>query len=247
MVSKSDLRNAFLKRALLSKSVWVPIAIGCTTMAVATGFAFWVGAAAVGAGIGAAAWRFTGGRSKVEEAVVQQLRDESNRQHYSFLRALQRKLRRDRDPTTGNLLRQLRDTHKRMVEAKVFSGSSDAPTWQAEVREQMAKLYESSVGSLGRTFDIWSNAQKVHDPNLQMELAESRASLITEVAASIERLGKTLDQMQVSNMNTEQPESELSALREELEQGLSVAKNIEERISGLNRQVRKATGAMRES
>ena len=246
MVSKSDLKNAFLKKSLLSKGVWIPIVLGCSTMAVATGFPFWLGVAAVGVGIGTAIWRFTIGRRKTEEAVIQQLRDEANCQHYAFLRALQRKLRRDRDPTTGKLLRQLRETHKRMVETRVFLGSAEKETWQADVRSHMVKLYESSVGSLERSFDIWSRAQSIRDADLQKELSESRSSLLSEVTTSVERLGKTLDQMQVSSVKTEQPENELSALRNELEQGLAVAKNIEARIDELNKQVRRATRTNRE-
>ena len=216
-------------------------------MAVASGIPFWMGAAAVGVGVGSAIWRFTLGRRATEELVLQQLREEANRQHYAYLRSLQRKLRRDRDPLTGKLLRQLRAIHKRMVDLKVFAGASDTPSWQAEIRQQVAKLYESSVGSLERSCDIWKSSQQVHDEQLKKELSSKRSHVLTEVTESIERLGKTLDQIQVSSVKTEQPEGELASLRQELEQGLEVARNIEERIDELNQQVRQATHSARES
>jgi hypothetical protein len=253
MVSKSDLRNAFLKRAVLSKAVWIPIAFGGATMALASGMPFWIGVGSATFGIGMAIWRLTRGRRATEEAVIQQFRNEADRQHYAYLRSLQRKLRRDRDATTGRLLRQLREIHKRMVEADVFatvastSPQDSSKAWQSEVRDQMAKLYESSVGSLERSYKLWSNAQSVADHKLQQELLSSRSQLLKEVEESVQRLGKTLDQMQVSSIKTEQPQNELSELRQELEQGLTVAENIEKRIKELDNQVREATRPGRES
>lgn len=245
MVTNSDLRSAFIKKATLSKSVWIPVVAGGVTMALASGAPFWIGVAVFSMGIGSALWRFTIGRRQTEEAVIQQLRDESNRQHYAFLRSLQRKLRRDRDETTGRLLRQLRETHKRMASANIFSSSGSlqqpAKAWQVDIHRQMAKLYESSVGSLGRSFDLWRSAQVVKDEKLRQELLGSRTQLLTEVEESIERLGKTLDQMQVSSLKDEEPSSELSSVRRELEQGLTVAENIEKRLRELDRQVRNVT------
>ena len=212
MVSKAELQSRFVKKALLNKAVWLPVVLGTATMALASGTPFWLGAAAIGLGIGAAVWRFTGGRRTIEEQVIQRLRYESNRQHYAYLRALQRKLRRDRDPRTGRMLRQLRQTHKRMVEAKVFA-SNQNDAWNSDIRDRLSRLYESSVGSLERSFDLWNSAEKVHDPEVKNELVESRSQLLNEVTESIGWLGKTLDQMQVSKIQSEQPAAEPSGAR----------------------------------
>ncbi|MCA9211765.1 MAG: hypothetical protein KDB27_01775 [Planctomycetales bacterium] len=247
MVEKSELQNAFVRRTFLSGAVWLPIVLGGAMMVVASGIPFWLGVGAVGCGVGTAIWRFTLGRKKIEDAIVAQFRKEADRQHHSFLRALGRKLRRDRDPNTGRLLRTLQDMHKRMTRAKIFTKEDGEQTWQVQVHEHMTKLYESSVGSLERSFQIWQSAEKVRDDKLKSELTESRSRLLEEVTESVGRLATALDQMQFSSMKNEDAETELSSLREELEQGLLVATAVEERINALNRQVRKATRSSAEN
>ena len=228
--------------AVTSPTTWLPVLGGIGLAATTGGVWFGVGIAAVAVGVGSAVWQLTLGKRSTAEKVIAEIKKESNRAHYDSLRKLQRKLRRDKDPLTGKLLRQLRETHKRMDQMGILTGFR-APQWKADIKTKVLDLYESSVKSLENTFDVWNKAQQVSSEESKTTLLENRAKILSEVESSTTHLGKTLDQLQVSDVKTEEPENALAELRLELDRGLEVAKRVEERISELDQKIRIATKA----
>jgi hypothetical protein len=199
----------------------------------------WMGIASIAAGCGSVAWKLTFGREKLARQVEHQQRLAVQREHRSELRELQHKFREGNDAATGQLIRQLRDVHQRMLDVGTFSAASDN-RWIAEVRTQVNQLYQSCFRSLEQALELWQKSQQVGTPDLKQHLLEGRAKVLSEVRAGIESLGKSLDQIQVSSVNVEQPERKLSHLRRELEQGIEVARNVEQRIQELDREVDQA-------
>ena len=67
---------------------------------------------------------------------------------------------------------------------------------------------------------------------------QTREQLIQEVTGSIENLGRTLDYFQLARVEEELPEEHLAEVRRELEQGLEVARNVQQRRDELERELR---------
>ena len=225
---------------LTSKSVWLPIVLGCGTMALTSGVPFFLGVAATAIGIGSAIWRLTAGKSAIVEQANSELQSQRRREHGRYLRGLQRKLRRDEDSRTGKMLDDVRNLFKRIHDMGLQNAVSEK-RWTQPISEQVDQLYQSCVDGLEKSYDLWQDAQRVATPDLKSQLLDQRTELLSEVGNSIQHLGKSLDQIQVSLSTIELPDNDLRRLRDELDQGLEVARNVEQRISELDREIRKAT------
>jgi methyl-accepting chemotaxis protein len=65
----------------------------------------------------------------------------------------------------------------------------------------------------------------------------SRGELLEEVTRSVEQLGASIDQIQVSALAQGAGSSDLAKIRSELDVGLEVARRVQERMEDLDRRV----------
>ena len=219
---------------------WFPTALGAAVGLLAAPPLAWVGWAAVGIGVATFAWKMTVG----SDQATKQAESKADREHRAYLRRLQQKLRTDRDPRTGEMLRDLRDLYGRL------SDISDDPQlqqpWQIEVVGQIRNLYQSSLSALERSYELWDRAQDMATEETRDQLLDWRANVLDEVSRSIQQLAKTADQVQASAVKRELPEDDLAQMRQELEQGLTVARNVEQQIEKLENELKTGQSTIRE-
>jgi hypothetical protein len=221
---------------------WIPTVVGAGF--IISGASLWMGAAAMAIAVGSVAWKWSFGRQELYQQVEQKLRREVSREHRAELQELQARFRMDRDVRSGQIVRQLRDLHRRMVDMGCFWETPEN-SWPDEVREQATRLYRSSFASLRQAFELWRNAQQIGTEELKHQLLHGREKVVQEVQSSIQSLGRWLDQLQAASVDAESSERELSMLRRELDQGIEAARNTEERIKELDSEVHKALEPMR--
>ena len=80
----------------------------------------------------------------------------------------------------------------------------------------------------------------------RQQLLNWRAEVLGEVGHSIQQLNKTADQVQASALKRELPEDDLAQMRQELEQGLTVARNVERQIENLENELKTRQSPVRD-
>ena len=236
MVDPTDVHKQRLLSAVTSRLFWFPTALGTAIGLLADPPAAWLGWAAVGFGVATLVWKLTVGSRQLTKRATSKLRSEANREHRAYLRQLQQKLRTDRDPRTGDMLRKLRDLYGRLDE--ISADPQLQQPWQIEVVGQIRSLYQSSLTALERSFELWERAQDMATDETRQQLLDWRAGVLGEVGRSIEQLAKTADQVQASALKRELSEDDLVQMRQELEQGLTVARNVEQQIENLENELK---------
>ena len=227
----ATVRKRLNARVWRSPLTWLPTVAGLATLAFAggTGTLAIVGAAGIVVGVGSAIWKLTAGGEKLTDETLQQLRREAHRRHLTELRKLQALLRTDKDPRTGELIRGLRNLYKRMHTENLLA-DSDGPSWQYEIRQQLSEFYNASIDSLRRTHQFWQLANDVHSEKERDQLMQSREDLITELQDAVTQLGSTVDAVHLQTVKQALPDQNLSQVQQELQQGLEVARRVQQRL-----------------
>jgi len=236
MVDRTDVFKQRFLSAVTSRLFWLPTALGAAIGLFSDPPAAWLGWGAVGFGVATLVWNLTVGSRQLTTRATSKLRSEANREHRAYLRRLQQKLRTDRDPRTGEMLRKLRDLYGRLDE--LSADPQLQQSWQIEVVGQIHNLYQSSLTALERSFELWERSQVMATDESRQQLLDWRADVLGEVGRSIEQLATTADQVQASALKRELPEDDLAQMRQELEQGLSVARNVEQQIEKLENELK---------
>lgn len=244
MVDSTEVNKQRLLSAVTSKLFWLPTALGAAVGLLADPPAAWLGWAAVGLGVATLAWKLTVGSWPLTRKAESELRNQANREHRAYLRQLQQKLRTDRDPQTGEMLRKLRDLYGRLDD--ITGDPQLQQPWQTEVVEQIHSLYQSSLKALERSFELWHRGQDMATDETRQQLLDWRSDVLGEVGRSIEQLAKTADQVQASAVKRELPEDDLARMRQELQQGLTVARNVEQQIEKLENELKTSQSPIRE-
>ena len=194
---------------------------------------FVVGLAALGFAAFSAAQRWFAGGAELTEQAYHDLQTKARREHAKYLRDLRRELRGDRDPRTSNMLKKLQKVHDRllMVDRWQRDGASEI---FGEVNVQANELYQACLRLLERSLEIWKASRDMATESARRKLRDSREQLVTEVQQSIDNLEQTLDHIQTSQLKQgSQVESDAARLREELDEGLTVARQVEQRMRQL--------------
>ena len=233
---RAALRNAVLADLLASPWSLVPAALGATALlgswAVGgdPGLTFAGVAGFLGAG-GAVATRWIYGLEALTQRAWERLTAADRRRRDDELDALDAALARDGDLRTHRLLRELRALRSRF-HADARSGKLAAG--HGRMLGQVDELFAGCVTHLRNTLELKETARRVG--NARREVLEARRdALIGEVAATAEHLAKTVDR--VHGFAAGRQASELSRLREELDETMAVARRTEERMAELDRPV----------
>ncbi len=238
-----NFRHRVLKRLFLSPLVVIPMGMGAASLALGLamgqpdGYFSFLGLTGVLLGLGAAATRWLVGSGELARQAFEELRAESGRKKKHHLRKLRRRIRYDRDPRTNRLLLQLVRLAKRMGQAGVMN-HEDGNDVVAEVRDKAVGLYQSCLGSLERTIDLYEAAQQMATEDARNQLLAQREELLEEVRRSVAHLETTLDHLQSLQLKRDRRGEGLAQMRKELEMGLSVAQRVERRMDNLDRELR---------
>jgi hypothetical protein len=143
---------------------------------------------------------------------------------------LQEKLSRDEDERTDVSLTKLRRLHKRLHRDGLLNASVDA-IFYLEIRDKVEQLYLSCLTTLERTFEFWRTAAEMATTEARQEVLRQREQLISEVDSSVGHLEATVDQLQAKQLQNGSGERELQQVRQELDMGLQVARQVEARLT----------------
>jgi hypothetical protein len=136
------------------------------------------------------------------------------------------------------MARQLQELYERMLQlSPAYSRrpTSLRPIAQ-EILDQAAELYNSCLELLQKSLQLWRTARQLSTDTARNQMLESRENLIREIEASIQNLESTLDTLQTSQLQHRELENaENARLRDELRQGLDVAREVQRRMDELER------------
>lgn len=170
---------------------------------------------------------FTGG-GKVADSVVEAMRKEGEASRELALDELERRLRTDGDPRTEQALQDLRRLAGILQQEDALASAFTAGIG-FDILSDVNQLFETSVGYLEKTLDIWGTAQEIAQPAARESLMDQREHLVREVQGGVEHLGEVLGQLQGLSGNGSN--SALQRLRAELDQNLEIARRVDARMA----------------
>jgi len=150
-------------------------------------------------------------------------RDEDER--IAALDQLEKQLTQDRDPRTETALRNLRKLYQE------FHRSCQAnrlDTKHPQLATQVEEIFLASVSQLERSLELFQLSQKMSGPVQGKYLAE-REKVIDEVLQTRDHLNHTIEQFHAFAL--QRKDTDLSRLRNELDETLQVAKRTQERMA----------------
>ena len=175
---------------------------------------------------------------RLTERAFLDIQKKARTQHTERLRSLRRSLRLDRDRRTSNMLRQLQKIYDRLLATERWTSQQSAEPIYEEVRVQANNLYASCLNLLERSLQIWKVSREVTTESARVELNQSRESIISEVEQGISNLEQTLDHMQTTQLKGgSQLKEDSIRLRRELDEGLEVARRVEQRMKELEKDI----------
>jgi len=246
-MDESVVRKRRLVLLVTAPGVIIPLVAGAVAWFAAAALGAPLGAlglaglAGIGGGALAAAGKWWLRSDQLTQQARDDLRREATRHHSASLRQLQDRLRHDPDPRTGEAVRQLRELYRRLDRAGVLRGE-DPSAALSELCGQAVDLYRSCLASLERSQRVGEAAREMSTDEARTRLLELRENLMAEVARSIAQLGSTLDHLQAARVRREISDTQLSALRAELETGLAVARRVEQRMDELEADLERGPG-----
>lgn len=189
-----------------------------------------VGLAGVLGGLGMLATRLIFGLEQITEDAYTFMNEKQRQEQEAALDALDKKLRRDRDSRTQKLLRQLRHLYA-SFQSDAKQGRITGATHA--ILEKVDRLFRAAVQHLEHSYELWATAKRLPDSG-RKSLLQERDEVIREVEETVDHLGRTIRQFH--SFKSQDTESELQKLREELDQTLLVARRAEERVAALGKQ-----------
>ena len=155
------------------------------------------------------------------EAIAEHHRTKRNQ----ALDELERQLHGDQDQRTETCLRNLRNLYDTFQQSCL---EERVVATHHQVVSQAEQIFNASVQQLERSLELYQISQKLTGKPRGEILAE-RERVIREVIDTRDHLSATMEQFQT--FATRRNQSELSQLREELDETLRVAQRTEERMA----------------
>ena len=238
MLDDKSLRKKVLLRLLGNPLTVVPFVLGMTTMTASwamnwrPGMGLFAGLAGLLGSAGAYLSQLLINGEKVTAEAAAELEHEQNLARQKVLDELDRQLTQsDNDPRPETSLRELRALLKAFEESEATTWSVNHSTF-FDVQSMVRQLFDRCVDSLRQTDRLWKTAEKLQTAAARKPILQQREKIILEVEASIKHLSQTLVSLQTLDRSANS-DRELARLRGELDQSLTIAKTVEERVNAL--------------
>jgi hypothetical protein len=215
----SDLRSKIAKELLWAPSVVLPVVAGASSWLIS-----WaaggintlnvVGLVGVIVGVGWFATRMIFQTDEIAAKVLRQEQEKAVRAEEAKLDNLQQRLRVDRDFRTKDYLTLLRTCRSEFEE---FATRPGIAIQSQEIVKQVQQLFWSSVDQLERSLKLYSLSERL--------VGEQREKVLDE---RVQTAAKHYQDLISDEQNTD-----LSSIRDELDASIRVAKRIEERMKEL--------------
>ncbi len=190
------------------------------------------GLAGVLGGVGLCVSRLILGLEGITQRSYDYFLEKQRKQREESLDALHEKLSSDQDPRTENCLRELRLLYGSLQTA-AEKGKITAASY--EVLGSVGKVFEQCVKQLRHSHSLWETASRLRGPARE-SLLQQRNEVVQEVCDTVIEMGQKVDRFLLSE--TRKNRSELSQLREELDETIEAARRAEERTAELERSAR---------
>jgi hypothetical protein len=241
-----EMKKRLLYRILAYPEVGFPLGLGTATWlgAVAAGdplgyFGF-LGLTGMLLGLGAGLTRFVLQGGQLSGPGHGEGQDTTEGSRAESLEQLAVRLRADHDPRTQQHVQQLRQLHERLQ--RLTADGQNAPTpLLLELRDKAEQLYRCCLTSLERTLQQWNAAQEMSTAETRDQVLKWREDLLDEVSKGIAHLGATLDHLQASSLRPGSDAEGIAEVRDELDIGLQVARNVQARMDDLERGLKKVS------
>jgi ElaB/YqjD/DUF883 family membrane-anchored ribosome-binding protein len=241
MEKEKQVRKRVLLRTLGNPIVLIPFMAGITAMTAAlamgtrVSIGLFAGVAGTLAGAGTFLTRLLLKGDCLSREILGEIEAEEKLKHQEALNALDRTLTQaDDDPRPEAALRDLRALVKGFDELEARSGSALIHS-MVQIRSRVDQMFRQCVQSLEQTDRLWQTAENLQTESARQPLLKQRETLITDVQDTVKQLSNTLVNLQSLSIGGN-PSAELQQLREELDQSLEVARNVEARVHSLLRE-----------
>jgi hypothetical protein len=241
MLDKGDFKKRLLLRLATRPTTLVPLLVGATIMLLGWGFGVNAGLllfAAVACVLGAFGVFFTKlilGDDVLANSIIETMRKDANNEREQSLDKLDGRLVEDGDPRTQACLRDLRALTKAFNDARAPETKLSSST-TFDFASGVEKLFDRCVQSLEQTLDLWQTAERMVTVDARKPVLDQRERMLGEVCQSIRQLGEVLAGLQSLRVGDGSGQ-ELARIREELDERLTVAKKVEERMRSLEEQL----------
>ena len=228
----NDVRNRVLREIFLAPSVVLPRVGGVSAWLVswaANGVNALTIAGLVGVlgGLGWMATRAIFQTEKITHDTIRKLQTQALQAEQAELDRLDHLLSQDTDDRDQELLRMLR-LHRAQFEE--LASQPEIAIRSQDILGRAKQLFAAAVNNLYESYKLLEQARKLSARD-QRSLLIQREQLLKEIHASVEHLQSSLEQYK--NLTKKSTGSELSQLRDELEESLRIAKRTEERLREL--------------
>jgi len=187
------------------------------------------GVAGLLTGLGVLATRLILGLDQITQRAYEHVVDRQRRQQEDSLERLHTRLLTDEDPRTQTCLQELRHVYGRLQE-QVAQGRVNAAAYS--VIEGVDQIFQTTVAQLEHSVELWETAKTMRG-SARQKVLQQRDDIVREICLTVDHVGQTMQRFE--EMTTHKNRSELARLREELDQSIQVARQVERRTDELTR------------
>lgn len=240
VLDEKRLRRKLVLKLLSSPMTLVPLMAGVSAIAgawamdVNIGLGLFVGLASFMVAGGAFLTRLIVGGEDAARKAIDELQRETLAEQEKSLDDLEARLKEDGDKRTEAALSDLRAIAEAFEKEDLWSDGLNSKS-AFDIMDGVGRLFDRCVRSLEQTLHLWQLAGRMQTKSARRPILEQREEIIGEVARSISQLGKILVDVQKFE-STSEGAADLGRLRDELDQSLNFAKQVEEKVKMLDRE-----------
>lgn len=184
--------------------------------------------------IGELITKWATGLDKISKQALRELQEDAHKEQERQLDALHKRLTADEDARTEKMLTDLRTLHQSFkAEVHENSWSSSVPSNVAfELAYKVEALFHESVNCLKETLKLREKARNAATKTAKVPLLQQREHLIADVQETIAQLSKIYAEVLTLDANSD--ETKLSRLRDELDENIEFAKQVDQTMRELD-------------
>lgn len=172
------------------------------------------------------------------QQVLKETQEEARIAQERHLDDLERRLTADKDPRTETALKDLRSLVKAFDDPEDLGVSKEAVVL-FEIQINAMHMFEQAVRSLEQSLVLWHTANGLATPAAREPILAKREHILREIFQSIHHLGKVLAGLQdIRAAGGSTPD--LARIRDELDQNLDVARQVDVRLKDFERELRES-------
>ncbi len=201
-----------------------------------SGAGLFIGLAGILTAMGVFFTRLFAFNDAITKQIMTEMAQEAVEAREKTLDDLDRKLRQDSDPRDEECLRDLRALTTAFRDEKTWvSHASLQPTM--DILSGVEQLFLQGVKSLEKSLELSYLARRMKTEEASRPIIAERERLLDDVRQTVQYLGNILAGIQTFSLSSGSNDTELSRLRDELNQNLEVARAVRQRMQTLDQEI----------